>query len=374
MRSSHEIPHVLLVRVLESSGPYAAGQVLSLALASPDAGRVAAAGDFARSSEAPRGMPLVPENVPVTVTYASGLFEVDDILALWFVDPRIVRIARTEGATRTEAAENLEQIDDRPAATSALTEPSQEPPLSSIAVASPSRPFSAAPPQDSNACGVRVRLHWTPERARRFVQVVDRLFTADRLGWYRHVFAMRLLVPDEITTGDARADIDATNCLHEVRVAAVEVLGRPLLAAFMPNFSVNPDWLDAIDAPLGARALASLRSIITEGANDQAAAPREFPEAKWTVGTVTRRELAEVPHGSAEAILPVLIPSISPAADLTERLSEYRSALIEIFAQTAASSETVRLTRMSQPNHLLDDRLWQLVGIVSATYGGPAVA
>ena len=35
--------------------------------------------------------------------------------------------------------------------------------------------------------GVRVRLDWNRDRVRRFVQVVDKLFTIDRLGWYRTV-------------------------------------------------------------------------------------------------------------------------------------------------------------------------------------------
>ena len=52
----------------------------------------------------------------------------------------------------------------------------------------------AADPTRASDAGVSVRLDWSGERLRRFVAVVDKLFTIDRLGWYRHALAMRLLI------------------------------------------------------------------------------------------------------------------------------------------------------------------------------------
>ena len=77
---------------------------------------------------------------------------------------------------------------------------------------------------------------------------------------------------------------------------------------------------------------------------------------------------------SARAFLPLLIPTTAHDATLGARLAKYRSLLVELFAQTARADEPVRLNVMGQPNHSLDDRLWQLVGAAAATFGGFARA
>jgi hypothetical protein len=202
------------------------------------------------------------------------------------------------------------------------------------------------------------------------VQVVDRLFTVDRLGWYRHALAMRLLVPDEIRCGDAVLDATAAAALQALRDAAIEALGGPLLEAFMPNFSVTAEWLDALDAPAGARSLAHLRTTI-EAVDVTRAAPAEFaPDPESTVGTVLATELSATADLSVEATLPVFIPYRSSFPEVTDRLAAYRHALIELFGQTARSAKLVRLTQMAEPSHALDDRLWQLVGTIGESFGG----
>ena len=220
--------------------------------------------------------------------------------------------------------------------------------------------------------GVHVRLHWSGERVRRFMGVVDKLFTVGRLGWYRHTLAMRLLVPDEVTCYDALGDVEAMRHLHALRAAAVETLGRPLLTAFMPNFSVSAQWLATIDSIAAVQALAGLRDAIVPYVDDEATVPAL--EASWTVGAVERRELLGASAASVEALLPVLIPTTSPHVVLTQRLCEYRRMLIDVFGQTARSAEIVRVNAMAQTNHALDDRLWQLVGAVGEAFDGLAVA
>jgi hypothetical protein len=221
--------------------------------------------------------------------------------------------------------------------------------------------------------GVRTRLLWSSDRARRFVQVCDKLFTVDRLGWHRHALTMRLLIPDEVSCGDATADRAIAEHLRVLRASALESLGRPLLAAFMPNFTVTPEWLDALDDPAATRALAALREIFGAHAIDPAEALVAGDQA-WTEGVINRAELDGTPPTSCEALLPLLIANRSPLAAVTEKLTAYRRALIELFGQTAGSAETVRLSHMAQPNHILDDRLWQLVGAVGEGFGGLPVA
>ncbi len=221
--------------------------------------------------------------------------------------------------------------------------------------------------------GVRVRLHWNPDRVRRFVQVVDKLFTVDRLGWHRHAFAMRLLVPDEITCGDAVSDAEATRHLVALRAAAVETLGRPMLAAFMPNFTVTPEWLDSLDSPAAARALAGLREAIVVHVVD-GVVPSLPVDAFVTTGVVERRELLRQPGSIIESVLPILVADRAADPLLCQRLRDYRRTLIDVFGQTAKSPEAVRINQMAQPNHALDDRLWQLVGVVGQSLGNLVVA
>lgn len=225
----------------------------------------------------------------------------------------------------------------------------------------------------SRELGVHVRLFWGPDRVRRFIQVVDKLFTVDRLGWYRHAFTMRLLVPDELSCGDPVADREARGYLAELRAAAVETLGRPLLAAFMPNFVVTSEWLDSLDCPGTARALAGLRASIEPHVVDTVDI-HNGDDPSVTTGIVTRRELTDQPASTLESLLPIFIASQTIDATFAKRLGDYRRALIDVFGQTAHSAEAVRLGGMAQPNHALDDRLWQLVGAVGESLGGLTIA
>jgi len=226
----------------------------------------------------------------------------------------------------------------------------------------------------SQGTGVVVRLEWSPERLRRFVQIVDKLFTIDRLGWYRHALAMRLLIPDDVHCGNTAADVDANRHLHALRGAAIVALGKPLLAACMPNFVVTSEWLASIESAAEARAIAGFRSALLPFVEDNAVAPVADLKSASTVGVVTRRELLEPSATSVDAFLPMLIANVSHDEALSRRLADYRYLLLDLFGQTAGSGELVRLNGMAQPNHSLDDRLWQLVGAVSEAFDHFALA
>jgi hypothetical protein len=92
------------------------------------------------------------------------------------------------------------------------------------------------------------------------------------------------------------------------------------------------------------------------------------------VGFLFRREFQGDSAASSDAFLATLVPHVTADTLLSERLRAYREALCDVFAQTARTTEFVRLGRMSESNHMLDDRLWQLAGVVGKTLGGLAVA
>jgi hypothetical protein len=203
---------------------------------------------------------------------------------------------------------------------------------------------------------------------------VDKLFTVDRLGWYRHTLAMRLLVPDTIECSDAEATVAAMTQLQMLRSAAIAALGRPLLAACMPAFAVTVEWLETVDTPEVARALANLRREIAPYVCDETFVSAPTIGDTSAVGCVVRREFQGDTAASADAFLATLVPHIAADPLLSERLRAYREALCDVFGQTARTTELVRLGRMSEPNHVLDDHLWQLAGVVGKTLGGLAVA
>ena len=360
-----DLPELTIVRALTGAGPFASGDTLSVAFNSPTVGRLVPHG---RSQPAARparaGEAVLPETISVAVLVAAGPYAEGDVLTLSYVDPRIARI---HASTPTSSREGDPSDEAAPEPT---VPPSPEPGAETRAsvAALPRRPDATA-----NTRGVQTRLSWSADRVRRFVQVSDKLFTVDRLGWYRHAFAMRLLVPDEVSCGDSEADREVAQHLRALRNATAETLGRPLLAAFMPNFSVTPEWLDTLDDPAAARALASVRDVVARYATDEPN-PCESDDPGWTHGDVLRSHLTIAPLANVEAALPLLIANVSRFAAVTEKLTDYRRALIELCGQTAESVETVRLKQMAQPNHTLDDRLWQLVGTVGECFGGLAVA
>jgi hypothetical protein len=375
MRLPLDPPDIVFVRVCTPGGPYLPGDIVTVAFATPGIGRLAC--HTARSLEASQsaGKAVVPESISVDVTMGANPYATGDRLVLSFVDPAVARIHPSGRHAPANSVFVPHQIPQ--AAAVARLDASPLPP-----VARNPEPEAVsiylAPDATCNAgrrhMGVRITLNWEQARTQRFVRVVDKLFTVERLGWYRHVLAARLLLPDEITMGDAPADATAARQLHALRSAVAQTLGHPLLAACMPNFCVTSEWLDELDNVGTARALGALRDALLPYVDDDASLEPGGLDAYRTVGMVTRRELLAAPSASVEALLPVLIPCQSVHVRLTEKLAGYRSALVDVFAQTAGSAKAVRLNAMSQPNPALDDRLWQLVGAVGESFDGLVVA
>jgi hypothetical protein len=362
------VPDLMRVRALTGAGPFAIDDTISIAFTDATIGRMQRHADAEGRDGAAEGEGLVPDAFSARVETDAGPYLAGDVVTLSFVDPRFARIHPTAGggsrattavATAATAAANGSHAARTLAAPAEVAVP---PPGRDEPVAGAARP------------GVRVRLDWSAERARRFVGVVDRLFTVDRLGWYRHVLAMRLLIPDEIACGDGEAQREANRRLQTLRAATIETLGRPLLAAYMPTFCVTQEWLETIDSPALARGLAGLRDAIVPFADDGAAFDaRDVPEDA-SIGILRRAELVGPATASADAFLPVLVASQCTNARLTEALAAYRADLMDVFAQTARSSDEVRLGRMSEPSVVLDDRLWQLAGAVESSHAKRAVA
>jgi hypothetical protein len=351
VNAESRVPELIVVRVVSNGAPFEIGEYLSVAYTTPAMGRLVPHAATPVSSEYVRYEAVLPDAFTARVTTGSSSYRNGELLSFSFVDPRFARIHRSRG--------DDEEIAD-------CTEPVEIEPEAPVAP----RVVESA---DSRA-GVLVRMQWSPERARRFVQIVDKLFTVDRLGWYRHTLAMRLLVPDTIECSDGEATAAAMTHLQLLRSAAIAALGRPLLAACMPAFVVTVEWLETVDTPEVARALAGLRRQIAPYVCDEAFVSAPTIGDTSAVGSLVRREFDGDTAASADAFLATLVPHIVADVLLSERLRAYREALCDVFGQTARTTELVRLGRMSEPNHVLDDHLWQLVGVVGKTLGGLAVA
>jgi len=325
------VPDVALLRVLTAGGPYAPGDLLTLAFNDAAVGRLIGHPALRLDDALCATEPIVPESIGLEVALAAGPYERGERLTLSFVDPRFARILR----------------------------------------AAPAEPLGIG--ADAAPLGVRVELGWEADRTQRFVGLVDTLFTIEGLGCYRHLLAVRLLVADTIATGAAADDIVANQHLRTLRNALAQALGRPLLDACIPGFAVTRDWLDERDELRAAQALAALRTTLAAHADDcDVQAAEALP--RRTVGRVTRRALAAMTEGALDAMLPALIPCTSTVPAVTAALGAYRAALAHAFERFAGVPDAGRIEAMTQPDHALDDRLWQLAGAVGESFGGLAVA
>jgi hypothetical protein len=360
------LPQLVPIRVLTGAGPYERDAVLSLAFVDPTLGRLCrhASEKYELPAFGPHAT-IVPEAMCVTLLAPAAPYRCGQILALSFVDPTVARIqVIPSAAIVSEDAETREATNVSTAETvRAQTERAE-------AVCDPA---ASTPPETLVAKGVRLRLEWTTARVGRFISLTDKLFAVDRLGWYRHSLAMRLLLPDELVLYESSAVGEASQRLRTLKIAATEALGTPLLAALMPSFSVDAEWLQSIETAALARAAGDLREFIRPFLDDLPL--EDLPlESRTNLGSLLAAELAATSQASVEAFLPLLIPA-GPSDDAVGvHLAAYRVALIELFGQTAQSSLAVRTTRMTAPNPALDDRLAALAGAVQQAYGQLAVA
>jgi hypothetical protein len=282
---------------------------------------------------------------------------VGDIVVLSFVDPSVARVHVAENCDADQAPKAQRSHSEVQRTKPEARKPSDR---------------SQEPSRLQSTGGPFLAMRWTPDRIRRFVQVSDKLFTVDRLGWYRHSLALRLLLPDEVTGVDPNFSTVLDEHLQQLRSDATASLGVPLLGAFMPNFAVTPAWLESFGDGTTEQTLQVFR-------NEAAARFEDTAEPHEVTEDITRTPLRDAclidgTPKSLEAALALLIPHVSAKSLLTEALTAYRNDLVDLFEQMSAAAETVRLKTMSQPNHLLDERLWQLTGTVGELFGPLAVA
>jgi len=203
------------------------------------------------------------------------------------------------------------------------------------------------------------------EEARRFIAVVDKLFTVERLGWHRHTLAMRLLLPDNIVLG-RQSSHDVLSLLESLRTAATEALNVPLLTAFMPHFSADATWLASLETPALLAAATTLHDLIERQGGVEFEAPRNTPEL---IGSIAPEEWASWASAGTNAFLALLWPNGARHPAVAQRLTDYRSALLELLGQMAQAPTAVQSSQMAQSNPVLDDRLWNLAGAFQDAWG-----
>jgi hypothetical protein len=362
------LAEIAIVRVLTAAEPYTAGDVLSVAFTSPGIARLRC--HDGRSFDEPPPLRAVPEVVSAIVVYAAGPYREGQLLSLAFLEPSLAKIHVVDIPSATVPPSTLPPL-------STLPPPSAPPTPVRHVTERDATQFDAHPPladlkgrpEERKPIPFCVKLQWSGDRVRRFVQVCDKLFTVDRLGWYRHSLVLRLLVPDDIRSADLLFRTEATRQLEALRSAVGTTLGNPLLAAFMPNFSVTPSWLESLETAEIACALAALRGVLAphllQGSEESTLA---FESVEETLGAFTQKELLATPFSSLEAGLALLLPHASPIPMLADSLGAYRAKLGELFGQMADTPEKARLKQMTQSNHVLDDQLWQLVSAVQQTF------
>jgi hypothetical protein len=338
------VPQLAVVRVTMGGGPYRTDDLLTLAFVDPEVARLLKHGD-ANEREPFRDVPdpLVPETISVEVVRSAPPHERNARLLLSFIDPTLTRVFPANGTTQhIEPAQGPASIPE------ALPQPLK------------TRAAETLPAAHAVLCYAR----WNEPEARRFIAVVDKLFTIDRLGWYRHVLAMRLLLPDEILLSETERSTEATIHLASLRTAAADALNAPLLAVYMPHFTIDGEWLRSIETPAMSSAVSGLRELL-----NRTIANVEIPEVSELSGTIARDEWLRWGCGGLDAFLALLLPNRARQVSVAQRLSDYRSALLELFGQMEQAPPAVRMNHMTQANHLLDDRLWNLAGAFQDAWG-----
>jgi hypothetical protein len=340
------LPQLALLNVLSDGGPYRRDDKLSLAFSDAAICRVAAHYDLGSRAKRPDAS-VVPDAILATFLISASPYERDETVVIAFIDPALGRIVRIAPASPPPPLAMPEPFD----AIEQIAEQLEAP---------------ASQPASSRAASLLLLLRWSADDARRFIAVVDKLFTVDRLGWYRHTLALRLLLADALVL-NGEVSTEAKRRLETVRTIAADALNAPLLSAFMPQFSIDAAWLDSIEPPSLGKAVAALRKCIEPYLCEDAA--DISGDDAMLQGTILRREWDAASATSLDAFLPLLIPCNALDRTVAQRLLEYRTALLELFGQMAQTSRTVRLKQMTVSNHVLDERLWNLAGAFQDAFG-----
>ena len=181
MASPATLPQLSSARVLTPGGPYEAGMVLSLAFVDPLVGRLVAHEHLA-GREIMQSGAIVPETISVVLLGPAPPYESGETIALSFVDPAIARIHRWSNGQHQAPIRVCVEHAALPEGVNAVPD--------------------VAVKQRGALAPIGLRLEWTVARVGRMLSLSEKLLAIDRLGWYRHALAMRLLLPDELIIDD----------------------------------------------------------------------------------------------------------------------------------------------------------------------------
>jgi hypothetical protein len=318
MSEQRDIPHGALGRVVSPAGPYRVGDVVSLAYLEPHVARII--------PHEPRpefvARAVVPEVMSVVVLRASAAFAPGDEVIASFSDPEFARLHLL--GSRTVARDSAPPVVEVSAVATDLVARAPLVP----------EPSTEATDDELATSPVVLIGNWTERRRRQALSVIDKLFTIEKLGWYRHAFVVRLLVADDLV---ARAPVVAAiaEAFADFRSGASEALGGPLLESYVPGFVVDAPWLERLSgyAVLDAR--------------------RRLAEA-WS--QTFEGDLGTTIESSAAA----LIATDASDPRLIDALRDYKASTFDAFERVAGAPDAVRFGTMTEPNVVLDDRLWKL--------------
>jgi hypothetical protein len=306
----HDIPDAALVRVVANAGPYRAGDLLTFAFSEPSVARILPHHDGVSGTR----RSSVPELMPVVVLRASASFASGDELIVSFVDAELARLYALPPRSRVG-----------------------EPEASSSAIQSLARETEPAPTELSRRPRRLETIgEWDEPRRRHALAFVDKLFSVENLGWYRHTFATRFLMANGLA-GEEHSIAPLAAAFASFRHAVSETLGETLIASYLPGFAIDESWAERLDSPSARQA----REDLT------VAWPRD---ADIDLG------------GSVDATVAALIACDTEDARLARALGDYRADAFEAFERVASAIPEVRFETMMQTNLHLDDRLWSIAG------------
>jgi hypothetical protein len=187
----------------------------------------------------------------------------------------------------------------------------------------------------------------------------DTLLKRTDLGWYRHVFGMRLFVPDRLL--GVEPEVEAA--WEQIYEALAKDFSVPLMRLILPVFEPEIDWAKSFDRPELPRPLETIVRAMPDliKANDSYLEP-ELGE-RDIIGKIRTDSFdffddsMKTSVHQLNAIIPDMIPDTSatwPA--IGEALNDYRNQLAESFKSIAYMSDERRHERMlSAPHDEMDE-------------------
>jgi hypothetical protein len=198
-------------------------------------------------------------------------------------------------------------------------------------------------------------------RLERIKSTVDLLFRNDRLGWYRHQFAMRLFAPDQLLGVEPDVDDAWQSIVNSLAQDAM----IPLMRLVIPSFEPSLDWAKGFAHENALGAIGTLVQTMPGLVNAEGVYPAPRLERDQLTGRIRIgifSFFADQPKPSVHqlnAVLPELIPDTSVSwPNLGTALALYRDILGESFKSIVYMADERRHERMlTAPSQDLDDAL-----------------